>query len=118
MRRDHDVVARAAVAERRLGLGVAFDICVPNLEGVVAESPELVAAHRARAGRGRGGVEEEVHAPVVVKVGEEQLLRVGELDARVAARVAGEARVRFLREPTAGNGQIHKAWIVEAYSPD
>ena len=88
----------SAVAERRFGLGVALDVVVRDFKGVVAESPELVAAHRARAGRGRGGVEEEVHAPVVVKVGEEELLRVGELDARVAARVAREARVGLLGE--------------------
>ena len=106
MGRDHDVVVRAAVAERRLGFRIACDVGVPNLEGVVAEAAERVAAHRARAGRGCGRVEEEVHAPVVVKVGDEELLRVGELDARIAARVAWILRVGLLGQPSVDAGAI------------
>lgn len=89
---------RAAVAERRLGFVVVCDVGVSNLEGVVAKATLLVAAHRARSGRRRRGVEEEVHAPVVVKVGDKDLLRVCELDARVVARVTREARVGLLGE--------------------
>ena len=61
-----------------------------DLEAVVAEAAQGVAALRARAGRARG-VQEEVHAPVAIKVGHKDLLHVGQLAP--AARVARELRV-------------------------
>ena len=85
----------SAVAVGRLGLVVGRDVGVADLEGVKAEAALLMTAHRARAGRSRWSVEEEVVVPVVVKVGDENLPRIGELDARVAPGVAREARVRF-----------------------
>ena len=55
------------------------------------KAAERVAALRARAGRERGRVQEEVVAAVLVKVRNKDLLHVGE-QPRVA-RVAREARV-------------------------
>ena len=60
----------------------------------LTEATERVAALRARAGRERGRVQEEVHLAVVVEVAHEDLLHVGER-ARVA-RVAREARVDMI----------------------
>ena len=98
VRRDHDVVMRSAIAKRWLCLWVVGDVGMCDLEGVESEAADGVAAHCARAGRRRGCVKEEVGESVGVEIGEDDLLRVGKLDARVATRVAGEARIPMLGE--------------------
>ena len=94
MRRDHDFVTRSAVAKRRLGLGIAFDVRVCNFKRIVAKPAECVAAHGARAGGRRGSVEQQIHAPIVIEIGDKDLLRVCKLKAPVITSVAREARVR------------------------
>ena len=58
------------------------------------EAAERVAALRARAGRKRGRVQEEVQLAVLVKVRNKDLLHVGERPR--LARVAREARVDMI----------------------
>lgn len=87
----HQIVVWPAVAVGGLGLVISGCICVPDLEIVPAKASEAVAPLRARAGRGRGRVQEEVHAVVAVEIGDDDLPRVGEIGVRLG--VAREARV-------------------------
>ena len=53
---------------------------VRHLKAVVAKPPETVATLRARAGRRRRRVQEQVLTSIVVKVGHDDLERIGHLD--------------------------------------
>jgi hypothetical protein len=68
---------RSAKAIRWLGLVVVGHVCVKHLKGVIAKPTLAVAPLRARTGRGRGRVQEEVHLVVLVKVRNKDLLHVG-----------------------------------------
>jgi len=70
---------------------VAVVVGVPDLKVVPAKAAEAVAPLRARAGRGRGRVQEEVHAFVAVEIGDDDLPHIGEIGVRLG--VAREARV-------------------------
>ena len=92
---------RSAKAIGGLGLVVSGHVCVEHLKTVVAEAVLAVAPLRARAGGGRGRVQEEVHLAVAAKVGDEDLLHIWKQDGRVArvARKAGVGRIFFGQLP-------------------
>ena len=77
---------RPAVAVSRFGFVVGGDIRVANLEAIVADASEAVALLRARSGRRRWSVNEEILTLIIVKVGHKHLERIGQVSVR--ARLA------------------------------
>ena len=88
----------SAVAPAPDGLVVGGHVGVAHLKAVKSEASLFVAAHSAGTSRWGGCVEENVHAPIGVKVGQDHLPRIGQLG--VVRGASRELRVR--RKPPAG----------------